>query len=213
MIDQATTDMLKSMKMSAMAQEFEGQLSEPAFKELGFEERFGLLVNAEWNRRQNNKLNRYIRDAQFSAPSACVEEIEYHEDRKLDKAQMLRFATCQYIDEGHHIILKGASGNGKTYIACALGNAACRRFKKVQYIRMPELLDELSIQNTDSVFIRHCNNSFFDNKNTAVSGDTAGVTNMRCPSPYALDGGVCLVATFAATNHRPSSNHNSRSLP
>ena len=58
---------------------------------------------------------------------------------------MLRFATCQYIDEGHHIILKGASGNGKTYIACALGNAACRRFKKVQYIRMPELLDELSI--------------------------------------------------------------------
>ena len=71
--------------------------------------------------------------------------IEYHEDRKLDKAQMLRFATCQYIDEGHHIILKGASGNGKTYIACALGNAACRRFKKVQYIRMPELLDELSI--------------------------------------------------------------------
>lgn len=60
MIDQATTDMLKSMKMSAMAQEFEGQLSEPAFKELGFEERFGLLVNAEWNRRQNNKLNRYL---------------------------------------------------------------------------------------------------------------------------------------------------------
>ena len=78
-------------------------------------------------------------------PPATVEGIEYHEDRKLDKAQMLRFATCQYIDEGHHIILKGASGNGKTYIACALGNAACRRFKKVQYIRMPELLDELSI--------------------------------------------------------------------
>ena len=58
---------------------------------------------------------------------------------------MLRFSTCKFIDEGHHIILKGASGNGKTYIACALGNAACRRFKSVQYIRMPELLDELSI--------------------------------------------------------------------
>lgn len=104
-----------------------------------------MLVNAEWNRRQSNKLNRFIRNAHFAVPSATVEGIEYHEDRKLDKAQMLRFATCQYIDEGHHIILKGASGNGKTYIACALGNAACRRFKKVQYIRMPELLDELSI--------------------------------------------------------------------
>lgn len=58
---------------------------------------------------------------------------------------MLRFATCQYINDGRHIILKGASGNGKTYIACALGNAACRKYKSVRYIRMPELLDELSI--------------------------------------------------------------------
>lgn len=110
------------------------QLKDPTFNELGFEERLGLLVNAEWNRRQSNKLNRFIRNARFAVPSATVEGIEYYEDRKLDKAQILRFATCQYIDEGHHIILKGASGNGKTYIACALGNAACRRFKKVQYI-------------------------------------------------------------------------------
>ena len=145
MLNQATMDMLTAMKMTAMAAEFANQLKDPTFNELGFEERLGLLVNAEWNRRQSNKLNRFIRNAHFAVPSATVEGIEYHEDRKLDKAQMLRFATCQYIDEGHHIILKGASGNGKTYIACALGNAACRRFKKVQYIRMPELLDELSI--------------------------------------------------------------------
>lgn len=145
MLNQATMDMLTAMKMTAMAAEFANQLKDPTFNELGFEERLGLLVNAEWNRRQSNKLDRFIRNAHFAVPSATVEGIEYHEDRKLDKAQMLRFATCQYIDEGHHIILKGASGNGKTYIACALGNAACRRFKKVQYIRMPELLDELSI--------------------------------------------------------------------
>lgn len=145
MLNQATMDMLTAMKMSAMAAEFANQLKDPAFNELGFEERLGLLVNAEWNRRQCNKLDRFIRNAHFAVSSATVEGIEYHEDRKLDKAQILRFATCKYIDEGHHIILKGASGNGKTYIACALGNAACRRFKKVQYIRMPELLDELSI--------------------------------------------------------------------
>ena len=81
----------------------------------------------------------------IAAPNATIEGIEYHEDRKLDKAQILRFATCQYIQEGHHIILKGASGNGKTYLACALGHAACRKFRSVKYIRMPELLDELSI--------------------------------------------------------------------
>lgn len=121
MLNQATMDMLTSMKMTAMAAEFANQLKDPTFNELGFKERLGLLVSAEWNRRQSNKLNRFIRNARFAVPSATVEGIEYHEDRKLDKAQMLRFATCQYIDEGHHIILKGASGNSKTYIACALG--------------------------------------------------------------------------------------------
>ena len=90
-------------------------------------------------------MNRLIKKAAFSAPNATVEGIEYIEDRHLDKKQILRFASCNYIDEGHHIILKGASGNGKTYLACALGNAACRKFKSVRYIRTPELLDELSI--------------------------------------------------------------------
>ena len=119
-------------------------MKDPTFNELGFEERLGLLVNAEWNRRQSNKLNRFIRNARFAVPSATVEGIEYYEDRKLDKAQILRFATCSTLTRPPHYP-QGASGNGKTYIACALGNAACRRFKKVQYIRMPELLDELSI--------------------------------------------------------------------
>lgn len=145
MISPQTVDMLKSMKLSAMASEFESQLTDSSYKDLSFEERLGLLVTAEWNRRQTNRVNRFIRNARFSAPSATVENIEYYEDRQLDKSQMLRFSTCQYVDDGHHIILKGASGNGKTYIACALGNAACRRFKSVLYIRMPELLDELNI--------------------------------------------------------------------
>ena len=86
-----------------------------------------------------------IKKAHFSAPSSTMEGIEYYEDRKLDKSQMLRLSTCKYVDEGHHVIWGGVSGNGKTYIACALGNAACRRFKKVTYIRMPELLDEITI--------------------------------------------------------------------
>lgn len=145
MISPQTVEMMKSMKLSAMAAEFESQLTDSSYKDLSFEERLGLLVTAEWNRRRTNKVNRFIRNARFSAPSATVEAIEYYEDRQLDKSQILRFSTCQYVDDGHHIILKGASGNGKTYIACALGNAACRRFKSVLYIRMPELLDELNI--------------------------------------------------------------------
>ncbi len=146
MINQSTYETLKKLKLSAMATSLEAQLQDTAtYSQLGFEERLGLLVDAEWNLRQNNKLNRYIRTARFSVTNASIEGIEYHEDRKLDKAEILRFATCKYIDENHHIILKGASGNGKTYISNALGNAACRKFKTVRYIRMPELLDEINV--------------------------------------------------------------------
>ena len=141
-----TIERLRAMKMNALASELERQIEDAdSYKQLGFEDRLTLLVDAEWNRRQNNKLNRYIRNARFSDANATIEGIEYIEDRHLDKGKILRFATCNYIDEGRHIILKGASGNGKTYIACALGNAACRKFKSVRYIRLPELLDELTI--------------------------------------------------------------------
>ncbi len=146
MITQSTIDSLRAMKLTAMVTELEHQLEDAStYGTLGFEDRLGLLVDAEWNRRQANKLARYIKASHFSAPNATIEGIEYYEDRKLDKAEILRFATCKYIEDGHHIILKGASGNGKTYLACALGHAACRKFKSVRYIRMPELLDELSV--------------------------------------------------------------------
>ena len=134
MLDHSTIEKLRGMNLTAFAAELERQMSDSSFSQITFEERLGLLVDSEWNRRRNNKLNRLIKKAAFSAPNATVEGIEYIEDRHLDKKQILRFAACNYIDEGHHIILKGASGNGKTYLACALGNAACRKFKSVRYI-------------------------------------------------------------------------------
>ena len=149
----STVEQLREMRFSGMANEFDAQLKDPVtYAQISFEDRFGLLVNAEWNRRQANKLVRRIRDAHLDIPSATMEGLEYHEDRKLDKAQLIRFATCNYIEEEHHIILQGATGNGKTYIACALGNAACRKFKTVRYVRMPEFLDELTIARAENTF-------------------------------------------------------------
>lgn len=149
----STIEQLRSMKFSAMANEFESQLGNPGtYAQMGFEDRFGLLVDAEWNRRQANKLARRIHDAHLDIPSATVDTIEYHADRRLDKAEITRYATCQYIDEEHHIIIKGATGSGKTFLGCALGNAACRKFKSVRYTRMPELLDELSIARAEGQF-------------------------------------------------------------
>ncbi len=146
MRNNSTIESLKAMRFSAMAAELERQMQDSStYSQMGFEERLSLLVNAEWNCRQNNKLLRCIREARFAAHGAMIEDIEYHEDRHLDKAQILRFASCQFIEENHHIIFKGASGSGKTFLACALGNAACRKLKSVRYIRLPELLEELAL--------------------------------------------------------------------
>ena len=146
MISESTMNNLRAMKCSAMVAELERQLADSiTYNSLSFEDRLGLLVDAEWNRRQANKLGRYIRNAGFSDTGASMEAIEYFPDRKLNKSQLTQFSTCRYIDEGHHIILSSAAGGGKTFLACALGNAACRKFKKVRYIRLPELLDELNV--------------------------------------------------------------------
>lgn len=153
MSNSTTTQQLCEMRLSAMAREFENQLKDPAtYNKIPFETRIGMIVTAEWNKRENNRLARRIREARLGIPSAHIRDIEYHEDRKLDPAQIERFATCQYIDEQHHIILKGATGNGKTYIACALGNAACQKLKSVRYVRLPELLDELTIARAEKTF-------------------------------------------------------------
>ena len=150
MIRQSTLDKLHEMRLSAMAEAFENQCTDAAtYQNLSFEDRFGMLVDREWEKRKNSKLQKLIRNAEFRYPNASVEAIEYHPDRNLDKGQMLEFSTCHYITDDHHIILKGASGNGKTYIACALGIAACRNFIKVRYIRLPDLLNELAIAHGD----------------------------------------------------------------
>ena len=144
MIRQSTVDLLRDMRFGGMASELERQLADSAsFRELSFEDRLALLVEAEWNRRQKNKYQRCLHNARLSIPNATVEGIEYYEDRKLSRKDFTLFSTCKYIEDKHHIIFKGASGNGKTYLACALGEAACRKHLSVRYIRMPELLDEL----------------------------------------------------------------------
>ena len=153
MIRQSTVDLLREMRFGGMASELERQiLDAESFHELSFEDRLALLVDAEWNRRQKNKYQRCLHNARLSIPNATVEEIEYYEDRKLSRKDFTLLSTCKYIEDEHHIIFKGASGNGKTYLACALGEAACRKHLSVRYIRMPELLDELCYAKANNEF-------------------------------------------------------------
>ena len=153
MIRQSTVDLLREMRFGGMASELERQLADSeSFRELSFEDRLALLVDAEWNRRQKNKYQRCLHNARLSIPNATVEGIEYYEDRKLSRKDFTLLSTCKYIEDEHHIIFKGASGNEKTYLACALGEAACRKHLSVRYIRMPELLDELCYAKANNEF-------------------------------------------------------------
>ena len=152
MTNDNTLTKLHEMRLNSMAEQFSNQLLNPKYQELSFEDRFSLLVDVEWSRRNNNKLDRLIKTAALRYNQACVEDIEYHADRKLDKAQILRLASGNYIQDRHNLIIKGASGNGKSYLACAFGIAACRQFYQVKYIRLPDLLDELTVARGEGTY-------------------------------------------------------------
>ena len=152
MMNGATLNKLHDMRLSAMAEAYRQQLSDPAIATLEFEERFGLLVDAEWSRRKSNRLNKLIRKADLQHSSAAIENIEYHADRKLDKGQIARLANCAYITEKHNIIILGASGSGKTYLSCAFGIAACRNFYTVKYVRLPDLLNEMAVARGEGIY-------------------------------------------------------------
>jgi DNA replication protein DnaC len=145
MLTNSTAEKLREMKLSVMANHFKGQLSDPAVSELSFEERFGMLVDVEWATRKSNRLTRLIKAAGYSVPNACLEDVEYRPDRGLDKGLITRLGTCAYVRECHNVIILGATGSGKTYLANALGMKASREFMTVKYIRLPELLGELAI--------------------------------------------------------------------
>ena len=145
MLNEQTEVKLAELKLSGMLESYREQMTNKEYQSMSFEDRFNLMVDLEHSRRKNNKLQRLIKSANFRNASASIEDIEYHPDRNLDKNLILKLASGTYLEEHHNIILMGASGNGKTYIANAFGMQACRQHYNVKYIRLPELLDELTI--------------------------------------------------------------------
>lgn len=152
MLTENTVSKLHEMKLSVMAQSFREQMTNHELTDLSFEDRFSLIVDAEWASRKSNRLNRLIRSAEYAIPGASVENIEYLPDRKLDKALISRLASCAYVLEANNVIILGATGAGKTYLASALGMAANRSFYAVRYIRLPDLLAELAISRGDGTY-------------------------------------------------------------
>ena len=147
-----TISKLHDMKLGVMAASFQKQMDNKAVTELNFDDRFSMLVDAEWIAHKNNRLKRLIRKADFAYPGASLEDIEYHDDRKLDKTLISRLSDCSFVDDYHNVIILGATGSGKTYLANALGMTACRNFHTVRYIRLPELLAELAVARAEGTY-------------------------------------------------------------
>ena len=143
MTNQSTLDKLIEMRLTAMADAFRNQLDDPKLKEMPFEDQFGMLVDIEYSSRKNNRLKRLIKNAGFDQPEANIMDINYTSGCKLNKELIHRLATCEYISEHRNLFITGATGCGKTYMACAFGMEACKQYYTVQYVRLPDLLLDL----------------------------------------------------------------------
>ena len=152
MTNQSTIDKLIEMRLTSMAAAFRIQLDDATMKEVPFEDRFGMLVDVEYTNRKNNRLKRLIRQAEFEQPDASIAAIDYHSGRKLNKALINRLATCEYITEYRNIFITGATGSGKTYMACAFGMEACKHYYTVRYVRLPDLLLDLQAARDNGTF-------------------------------------------------------------
>ncbi len=155
MLSQETLNKLKYMKMTGMVEALEQQEADLAYQEMNFQDRLGLVVDWEFSRRQHSRLQRLIRSAKFQNATACVEDIRYGDDRKLDRKLILELASCNYIPHARNIILVGPTGAGKSYLAQALGLSACRRFLSTRYVLLPDLLDELKMAREKSLEAFH----------------------------------------------------------
>lgn len=151
MINQ-TIDKLNNMKLRAMEQEYRRQVELPASTALPFDERLAMLVDAEWLAKANNRLQRFLREANLREPSANLENINFDSKRNLDKANIVRLADCAWIKEGRNLIVTGATGTGKTYLVSAFGNAACRKNLKVRSYKVNRLLTDLAIGRGDGSY-------------------------------------------------------------
>jgi DNA replication protein DnaC len=151
MLRHPTVSMLHTLRLAGMAKALEEQLSLPNMDQLTFEERFGLLVDRELTHRDNRLLQSRLDRAKLRQ-SACIEDIDYKHARGLDRLTMTRLATGQWLREHHNILITGPAGVGKSYLACALAQLACRLGFSARYLRLARMLEELAVARAEGAY-------------------------------------------------------------
>ena len=153
MLIQPTLDTLNHLKLHGMALALSEQMTQSAARELSFEDRLGLLIEREVVHRESRRLTRLLQLAQLKV-RACLEDLDYRARRGLDRGQITSLAGCDWIRAGQNLLIHGATGCGKTFLACAFAQQACRQGLSALYLRAPRLFEELKLCHADGTFRR-----------------------------------------------------------
>ncbi len=153
MNEQQTIEKLNWIKVCTMAQEYSRQLKNPEVQNLPFDDRFSLLVDSEWISRQNKRLANLVRKAGMKY-NCAIEEFVFTPERSVNRQTIMQLSSCTWIRDNLNVLITGATGSGKTFLGCALGNAACRNGFKVLFKRVPRLLTDIAIAKGDGSYNR-----------------------------------------------------------
>ncbi len=154
MLIQPTLDTLNRLKLHGMALALSEQMAHGAAQGLAFEERLGLLLDREALHRENRRMARLLQLATLKYRDAVLEDLDYRSRNGLDRSQLASLASCDWIRANQNVLIQGATGCGKTYLACALAHQACRQGLSALYVRAPRLFEEFTLCHADGSFRR-----------------------------------------------------------
>jgi DNA replication protein DnaC len=154
MLTQPTLDQLKTLKLEVLAKAWLDQQQRADLLQLDFDERFSLLVDAQFMAQQNKRLDRALKEAKLKLSSACLEDIDYPAQRGLDRTLIRQMASGSWVQQHLNCVITGPTGVGKTYIGCALAQHACKKGYRALYRRAPRLFDELALARADGTYAR-----------------------------------------------------------
>jgi DNA replication protein DnaC len=152
MLNEPTHEKLTALRLNGLLAAWGEQSKSTDIAALGFDERLGMLVEAEWIHRENKRIARSLKEAKLRISDACMEAIDYAARREIDKAVIRQLQTCGWVRAHQSVLITGATGTGKSYLACALANQACRRGFRVTYRRASRLFDELRLAHADGTY-------------------------------------------------------------
>jgi len=151
-LTQPTMEKLQTLHLNAFAAAWQEQQKQPDVLTMSFDERLGLLVDAEWLARENARVARNLRAAKLRISQASLEDVDFNPKRELEKPLVRQLANCRWVPDNQNIIITGKTGTGKTFIACALAQAAIRKGHRAVYRRAPRLFEELALAHADGSF-------------------------------------------------------------